>query len=315
MAARAPAIGMRFPDFYLVGAPKCGTTALYEFLRQHPDIFLPETKELLYFGSDLSYPTRLSEDAFLAYYADRRDERRAGAAHTAYLQSVRAADEIRARRPDADILVMLRDPAEMLPSWHSELLYETVEDIEDFEAALDAEADRRRGLHLTRTARNSYVESLYYSDVAAFSAQVERYFAAFGRSHVLVILHEDLRSDVDATYRGALEFLAVDASFTPEFGVLNSNKVVRSRALQKLYFASSTPGHRAARRLLPKRVRRKLLEANVRREPRAELPAHVRRRLNALFREDVGRLGALIGRDLSGWLTLHPSAPGESTTK
>jgi hypothetical protein len=309
LTGATPVKEAEFPDFYLVGAPKCGTTALYDFLRQHPDIFLPETKELLCFGSDLSYPTRLSEDDFLAYYAGRTGERRAGAAHTAYLQSVSAAEEIRARRPDADIIVMLRNPIEMLPSWHSELLYQTVEEIEDFGAALDAEADRRRGHRITRTARNSYVESLYYSDVAAFGKQVERYIDAFGRSQVHVILHDDLRSDVAATYRATLEFLAVDPCFGAEFRVLNENKVVRSRALQRLYFASSVPGHRVVRNLLPKRMRSRLLQRNVRREPRRELPEHLKRRLARVFRDDVARLGALIGRDLSGWI---PSSPDGS---
>src|SRR5579864_2296553 len=211
-----------FPDFYLVGAPKCGTTALYDFLRQHPEIFLPSTKELLFFGSDLSYPTRLSEKDFLAHYADRRGERRVGASHTAYLQSVRAAEEIRARRSDADILVMVRNPLEMLPSWHSELLLETIEDIEDLEGALDAENDRRQGLRLNRAARNSYVEALYYSEVAAFSYQVERYLDVFSAAHVHVILHDDLRRDPEGTYRAALAFLGVDDTFTPMFAVLNA---------------------------------------------------------------------------------------------
>src|SRR3954470_9290 len=197
----------------MVGAPKCGTTAFYDFLAQHPQIFLPATKELIFFGSDLSYPTRLSEAEFLAPFAGRRDGQVAGTAHTAYLQSRTAADEIRARRPDARIVIMLRNPVEMLPSWHSELRYETIEDIEDLEAALDAEPERRRGLRIPRNARNSYVESLYYSEGAAFSEQVERYFDAFGRARVHVILHEDLRGDQAAVYRDTLRFLDVDPSF------------------------------------------------------------------------------------------------------
>jgi hypothetical protein len=300
-----------FPDFYMVGAPKCGTTALYDFLRQHPEIFLPETKELLFFGSDLSYPSRLTEEGFLAHYAGRRGEKRAGAAHTAYLQSVKAAEEIRARRADADIIAMVRNPLEMLPSWHSELLYQTVEDIEDFEEALDAEADRRQGRRLTRTAHNSYVESLYYSEVAAFSGQVERYLNAFGRPHVHVIIHDDLRRDAAGAYRTTLEFLRVDTAFVPEFAIANPNKMVRSRILQNLYFATAAPGHRAIRKLLPRRVRRKLLEINVRREPRGELPDQLRRRLEQLFRDDVTRLGALIGRDLSGWIGAGSGGGGD----
>ncbi|MGH2837687.1 MAG: sulfotransferase domain-containing protein [Thermoleophilaceae bacterium] len=300
-----------YPDFYLVGAPKCGTTALYDFLGQHPQIFLPRTKELLHFASDLSYPTRLSENEFLAHFADRQGEQRAGTAHTAYLQSKRAAREIKSKRPDADIIIMLRDPAEMVHSWHSELVYETIEDIEDFEAALDAEPDRRLGTRIPKNALNSYVESLYYSDVAAFSEQVNRYLDAFGRSHMHVILNEDLRADPEATYRETLSFLGVDPTYVPEFGVLNPNKVVRSRTLQKVYFGTAAPGHRVIRKLIPRGVRQRLLAVNVRDEPRTEMPPDVRRRLEHLFRDDAARLGELIQRDLSGWLEPSSVSSGE----
>ena len=296
-------MSVEYPDFYLVGAPKCGTTALYDFLGQHPQIFLPRTKELLHFASDLSYPTRLSENEFLAHFSDRQGEQRAGTAHTAYLQSRRAASEIKSKRPDADIIIMLRNPVDMLHSWHSELLYETIEDIEDFESALDAEPARRRGERIPRSARNSYVESLYYTDVAAFGEQVQRYLDTFGRSHVHVILQDELSADPGATYRATVEFLRVDSSHVPQFGKLNVNKAVRSRMLQKLYFATAAPGHRAVRRLVPAPVRRRLLAMNARATPRPEMPSHVRRRLERVFRDDVARLGDLLGRDLSGWVS------------
>jgi hypothetical protein len=297
---------LELPDFYLVGAPKCGSTAVYEFLRQHPEIFLPRTKELLVYGSDLSFPTRLSEREFAAHFGERRDERRVGTAHTAYLQSRRAATEIKSRRPDADIIIMLRNPVAMLHSWHSELLYETIEDIEDFEAALDAEPDRRRGKRIPQKARQSYIESLYYSDVAAFGAQVKRYVDAFGRAHVHVILHDDLSADPHHTYRATLRFLGVDADFVPSFAVHNPNKAVRSRALQRLYFDTSTPGRRVVRSLIPSRMRQRLLTMNARHGPRPQMPPDVDRRLQRMFRDDILRLGELLGRDLSEWADPRP---------
>ena len=297
------------PDFYLVGAPKCGTSALYEFLRQHPDIYLPEEKELIVYGSDLSYRTRLSEQELLAHYAGRRDERRAGTSHTAYMQSRTAADEIKRARPDADILIMLRNPVEMVHSWHSELLYETIEDIDDFEAALDAEPDRRRGERIPRSARNNYVESLYYTDVAAFAGQVQRYLDAFGREHVHVILHDDFRADPAATYRATLDFLGVDPGHSPEFAEINVNKVVRHQRLQRLFFATDAPGHRAVKRLLPRPVRRRMLAMNAQAAPRPAMAAHVRRRLEDELRDDVARLGDLLDRDLSGWIARPAQVP------
>jgi hypothetical protein len=290
-----------FPDFYLVGAPKCGTTAMYDFLQQHPDLFLPDEKELLYFGSDLSYPSRLSRDQYLEHFSSRSTERSSGTAHTAYLQSRDAAKEIAAERPDAKIIIMLRNPVEMLASWHSELLYETIEDIEDFEEALDAEPSRRRGEHIPRGARKSYVESLFYTDVAAFAEQVERYLEVFGGSRVHVILHDDLTSDPSSAYVGTLSFLGVDPTFVPDFATLNANKVARSRLVQRVYYATSTPGHAAVKRLIPSAVRQRLLALNRREEPRSPTPDHVRDRIRSQLADDVTRLSALLGRDLSGW--------------
>jgi sulfotransferase family protein len=291
----------RYPDFYLVGAPKCGTTAFYDFLAQHPDIFVPEKKELLIFGTDLSYPSRLSEDAFLAHFAARDRERLAGTAHTAYLQSHRAAREIHAKRPDAKILVMVRNPVEVVHSWHSELLYETIEDIESFELALAAEPERRRGKRIPRNARNSYVESLFYTDVVSFGAQVQRYVDVFGRSQVHVIVHDDLRADPQGVYRSAVGFLGADPGFVPDFAVRNANKIVRNRLLQRLYFGTATPGHAVVRRLIPSRARRRLLAMNVREAPRAELEPALRSHLEEAFRPDVDELGRILGRDLSSW--------------
>ena len=294
-------MNLSYPDFYLVGAPKCGTTAFYDFLRQHPELFLPVKKELLTFGSDLSYPTFLSETQFLNHFSQRRRELRAGTSHTAYLQSTRAAQEIKAKRPDARIIAMLRDPVEMLYSWHSELLYQTIEDIPDFETALDAEGDRIAGKRIPSNARNSYAESLHYTRVAAFATQLERYFDIFGRERVHVIIHDDLLTQPADVYRETLRFLGVDPAFTPDFATRNANKVIRSQRLQRLYFATASPGHRVVRNLVPRGIRERLLAGNMREAKRSPMPPHVRRRLEDVLRPEITRLSVLLDRDFSAW--------------
>lgn len=291
----------RFPDFYLVGAPKCGTTTLYDTLRQHPQLQMPATKELLYFGSDLSFGNRPSAEEYLAQFAGLDRVGRVGTAHTAYLQSRRAPEEIHAVRPDARIIVMLRNPVEMLPSWHSELLYEAIEDLPDFEDALAAEPDRRRGFRLPKHAGNGYVEALYYRDVADFSAQVARYFDVFGREQVHVVLFDDLRTDPGGVARAVFEFLDVDPDFVPELTVSNANKALRSRKLQELFFHTEGSVRRAGRIVLPRSVRRRLVEMNTRTTPRAELSPEVRTRLEEEFRGEVARLSRLLDRDLGRW--------------
>jgi hypothetical protein len=296
------------PDFFIVGAPKCGTSAMYEFLRQHPALFLPEKKELLVYATDLSYPSRLTTAEFAEHFVAMSPDQLAGTAHTAYLQSTTAAGEIRRDHPDARILIMLRDPAQMLPAWHSELLFETIENIADFGAALAAEPDRRAGRRIPRNATNSYVEALFYSDVARFSPQVRRYLDAFGPERVHVVLHEDFVADASSTYRRTLEFLNVDSGFTPAFESVNANKVARSGVLQRAYFSTQIPGHRLVRALLPSRLRGILLAANRREQPRAALPSAGLQLIRKALADDVRELGELLGRDLSHWLAA-PSSP------
>src|SRR5687768_10729433 len=97
---------MRRPDFFIVGAPKCGTTAMYEYLRRSPDLFLPEVKELRYFGKDLQvrhFPSR-SLHEYLHFFRAAKPTQRVGTAYVWYLYSQTAAAEIAAFAPDAQIL-------------------------------------------------------------------------------------------------------------------------------------------------------------------------------------------------------------------
>jgi hypothetical protein len=292
------------PDFFIVGAPKCGTTALYEYLRRHPGVFMPFHKEPLYFGSDL-HPRygRMREEDYLALFRDAKPGQRVGEASAWYLYSRTAAGEIKAFAPEAQIIVMLRDPVEMMYAQHSQLLFNVQEEIADFGEALDAEPQRKRGERLP--AGPVRVENLFYRDAAHFAGQLERYYACFGRDQVHVIVHDDLRADTPGEYRRVLEFLGVDPDVTPDFETANPNKTVRSRLLQRIVYHPPGP----LRRIIPwlrrfplvHRLRGAVLAANSRQEPRRPLDPELRRRLSAEFAPEVSRLGELLGRDLSHW--------------
>jgi len=180
--------GMR-PNFFIVGAPKCGTTAFYEYLRLHPEIFMSVPKEPHYFGSDLLRKrARPTLSQYLSCFEGAELKKRVGEASVFYLYSSRAAAEIKEFCPEARIIIMLRNPVEMLYSLHSELLFTMYEDIVDFEAALEAEADRKLGLRVPRGAR--HVNYLFYRDIGRFSSQVQRYFDAFGRANAHLVVYD-----------------------------------------------------------------------------------------------------------------------------
>src|SRR5581483_10240451 len=159
---------IRRPDFFIVGAPKSGTTALSEYLKPHPQIFIPDIKDVSFFGSDLYFTMpRITAEEYAAAFAAARDELRVGEASVWYLYSKCAAAEIKEYSPDASIIIMLRNPVDMLYAQHSEFLYNCNEDIPDFGAALEAEAERKRGRRVP--ARAHLVQGLFYRETARYS--------------------------------------------------------------------------------------------------------------------------------------------------
>ncbi|MGH7858384.1 MAG: sulfotransferase, partial [Candidatus Binatia bacterium] len=121
----------RIPDFFIVGAPKCGTTAMNDYLAQHPDVFVPARKEMHFFGCDLVFTIpRITRDEYLQAFANWRGQKRIAEASVWYLYSRTAVREIREFSPAARILVMLRQPVDMMYSLHSQRIYNGTEDLE-----------------------------------------------------------------------------------------------------------------------------------------------------------------------------------------
>ncbi len=293
----------RLPDFFIVGAPKCGTTALYDYLSPHPDVFMPFHKEPLYFGADLTRRYgAMSESDYLALFRDARADQVVGEASAWYLYSTTAALEIQRASPEARIIVMLRNPVDVMHAQHSQLLFSEQEEIADFGEALAAEEDRAIGLRLPRGPIRP--ENLLYRRMVRFSEQLSRYIDVFGHDRIHVIIHDDLRRDTPREYRRVLEFLAVDPTFAPAFHASNENKLVRRRWLQRLIW--DPPLLRA---LIPvvrrypfvHRLRARLLAFNSVRAPRSPLEPILRGRLQQELVPEVEALGTLLGRDLSHW--------------
>ncbi|HUG49086.1 MAG TPA: sulfotransferase domain-containing protein [Candidatus Limnocylindria bacterium] len=305
---------MARPDFFLVGAFKSGSTALYEGLRRHPQIFMPFHKEPLYFGDDLTRRYgRMSEADYRRLFRDARPGQRVGEASTWYLYSTSAAREIKAFSPDAQILVVLRHPVDVMYAQHNQLIFNVIEDIPDFEEALAAEPERRAGRRLPAGPIN--IENLFYRHSVRFAEQLERYFEVFGRERVHVMLHDDLLRDGAAVVQRCLEFLGVDPSLAAAPPKANENRRVRSPLIQRLIFAPKLllPLAPLLRRFpFVRAVRTRLLELNSEIRQRRAMDPVLRGRLTDEMAPEIERLGRLIERDLSGWLETRQRAPLET---
>lgn len=298
----------RFPNFFIVGAPRCASTFMYTYLRQHPDVFMPEYKEPKFFCSDLDSGSEADanffmrdEKEYLALFADTRGAKRVGEACVFNLFSKVAAGRIKAKTHDAKIIIMLRDPVEQMYSFHSVRRRNATEDL-DFEAALAAEADRRQGRRLPRLARN--LKMYQYRAVASYADQVARYLDAFGRDSVHVIIFEDFLRDPAASYRATLEFLGVDPKFEPDLAVVNAHAANVSPRLAT--FVSDPSVVETLKRFVPRRLHQPLgrLRAvlrgwNRRSARRSPIDLNLRNRLRGELAPDVAQLSELLGRDLS----------------
>ncbi len=303
------------PDFFIVGHPKCGTTALYEMLRTHPQIFMPELKEPWFLASDMAarfQPPRSASppqslDEYLALFADALPGQRVGEASSTYLLSHTAAAEIARLRPDARIIAILREPAAFLRSLHLQLLRTHVETKKDFGRAIALEPARRRGRRVPR--RSHRPQLLLYSDHVRYAEQLRRYHDVFGREQVLVLIYDDFRRDNEGTVRAVRRFLGVEESVPVDVQEANPTvKRMRSQQLDELVNVISVgrgPVSRAVKATLkavtPGELRSAALRTAQRhvvngrpRPPDEKLMLELRRR----FKDEVVALSEYLDRDL-----------------
>ncbi len=297
------------PNFFIVGAPKCGTTALYEYLRVHPDIFMPpNVKEPHYFASEfqtLGMQIFRSLDAYLELFVDASDKKRIGEASVLYLYSDIAAQAIWEFDPNARLIAMLRNPIDMMYSLFYQERYSGNEVLTSFDEAVALESDRKAGLHVPP---RSVAKKLYYREIGRYSVQLERYYNRFGRDQVHVIIFDDFVHDSQKIYRETLEFLSVDPDYQVDFVVHNANKVPRSHALNRLRYYPPRwyrPIQSTIRKVLSAsaraRIRTTIRKFNTTNTSRPPMNPATRRQLQIEFRSEIEQLSALLDRDLTHW--------------
>jgi hypothetical protein len=306
---------MRRPNFFIVGAPKCGTTALSEYLRGHPNVFLTDPKEPHYFSSDFSgHRYARDEQDYLALFRYAAPEQqRLGEASVGYLYSRTALPAIREFSPDARVIAMVRNPVGMAISLHRQLLYARYEDVSDFETAWRLQAERRAGRRIPATCRAP--EFLQYADVCRLGQQVARLYTLFPREQIKVILFDDFIADTRRVYRETLEFLGLPDDHRATFPPINEAKKMRSTALSRLVVRGK-PLVVSTASLLRKTVGLNLFPMLRYLERLNQVPAvkqPIQRSLCeemlAVFREDIDLLAATLDRDLAVWLTVCKSFP------
>ncbi|HWX74450.1 MAG TPA: sulfotransferase [Solirubrobacteraceae bacterium] len=302
------------PDFFIVGHAKSGTSALYEMLRVHPQIFMPEGKEPWFLASDMRVrfqPRRTgvppqTEEEYLALFAGAAPGQRVGEASSCYLWSRTAASAIAELAPAARIIAILREPASFLRSLHLQLLRTHVESAKDLGKAMSLEPARAAGRRIPR--RSHRPQLLQYSDHVRYVEQLRRYDAVFAPEQKLVLIYDDFRRDNEGTIRTLLRFLDVDDGLAIDRLDVNPTVGMRSQSLDELVHSVSVgrgPASRAAKTALKaltsRNVRRDALQLTQRHLVHGAAPAADERftaELRRRFKGEVEALSEYLDRDL-----------------
>jgi len=273
-------------------------------------VFISQPKELNYFDTDFKTKQRVCDLAdYLSKFAQAEGQICAEGS-TSYLYSKAAAKNIHRFNPDAKIIIMLRNPVEVMQSLHSQLLFNgSSEDVQDFAKAIALEPARKQGKSIP--ARCAVPEMLLYSEVVSFAEQVQRYIDLFGEEQIKIILFKDFKSKTAAVYRETLEFVGADHTFETSFVKINANKKARSPFLQSLlkYPPAKVlelgkyllPIPRAQRRQLLETAKASLKQINTQKTSRSPIEASLQKKLTADLKPDIQQLESLIDRDLSAW--------------
>lgn len=297
------------PNFLIIGAAKSGTSSLYRYISQHPDIFMSPVKEPHFFGYEDAPPQAQGPDDFVntaitnidAYkelFAGVTAERAIGEASPTYLYLPRAQERIRVHVPGAKLIAILRHPADRAFSAYMHVMRDHRETAVDFREALSLEDER--------IAAN-WGPIWHYTAAGFYSQQLSRFYEHFDRDQIRVYLYDDFAENPVRLVQDIFDFLGVDSQFTPDMRYrVNVSGVQKSKSTEFLIdnlFSRPNPVRAAARRLLSEDVRWKFTtRVRNRNLVKQTIPPDVRVELTEKFRDDILNLQDLLHRDMSPWL-------------
>ena len=289
------------PNFLIVGAAKAGTTSLHEYLRQHPEIFMPEWKELSFFiGNPCGLLHRVkNERLYFKVFADAKKYKAVGEASTGYLFDEAAAQMIRDKLGLIKIIIILRDPVAMSYSLYNQQVRKEGETCVAFESALAAEEGRRQSENFRQRCYGWHANYYYYHRGLYFE-QVKRYLDIFGEERVKIILFDELAEATVNAVKDVYMFLGVDDTFVPDIKVHNpAGGIIRIPKFWEDYGLFL----KTYQFLFSKNVFKKIphLIRNIGRKPPRPINPETAHDLRQKFQNDICRLERLIGKDLAAW--------------
>ena len=299
---------MTMPNFLIIGAAKSGTTALYNYLTQHPMVFMSRPKEPNFFavvGEKLEFcnpdgtPALINKnrfrdiDAYHKIFDDVKDERAIGEASVLYLSHTKAAERIRKYVPNAKLIAILRNPVDAA---YSAFLMTRGFGIEPFRDFHDALQDQERRI------RNNCFDGVYL-EPRFYYRHLTRYSSLFGREQLHIYLYDDFQDAPQQILKNIYQFLEVDDSFVPNSSIrINVSGVPKSMMLHQFLTGRTSPIVRRISPFLAQGVLRGFRNLRAWNLSKPPLSPELRMRLVEIFRQDILRLQDFTGHNLTHWL-------------
>ena len=299
---------MKNPNFFIIGAPKCGTTSLYFWLLEHNKIFMPNIKEPHFFASELKSRKVQTLSRYKKLFENANDNHLAvGEASTGYLFSQEAVPRIESRYSGVKYIVMLRNPIDMAQSLHEQEIRCGAEHVRDFETAWRLSPERRRGREVHFGCESP--KRLDYMNRCSLGSQLERLLSTVSRSRVLILFLEDIRKESRNEYEKSLDFLSVPTDNRSKFPVRNESKEVKYPTLRRLI--------RNAGRV--RNIVKSILgidslfgvgamsfinEKSSSRKNNKSIDKELETEMCIYFEKDVSKVESITGRDLSQWIKI-----------
>ena len=301
---------MTLPNFLIIGAAKSGTTSLYSYLNQHPQIYFSPFKEPRFFaleGLEINYqgPAQIINqkaintlEEYQKLFAAVKDEKAVGEASTLYLYSEQAPKKIKQYLPDVKIIAILRNPIDRAYSSYSHLVRDGFETL-SFAEALQQEKQR---------VTQNWSPLWHYQQRGFYYQQLARYYDLFDEAQIRVYLYDDFVKNTPQVVADIFDFLGVDPNFIPDTDKkMNVSGVPKNKVFHQI-ITKDNPLKSVVKQFLPQSVRQKLYKkiksSNL--EKQSAMSPEIRRQLAEVFEQDIAQLEKLLQRDLSTWLDYAP---------
>jgi hypothetical protein len=306
---------------FIAGAPRCGTTSIARYLRAHPDVCFSNTKEPHFFAAqdlrDLSDSDlrRVVQEQYLdRFFPHRRSSSMLAEGSVSYLYFPERLEPLLRLWPRAKFIISLRSPFQMIPSLHQRLYYIGQESENDLERAWKLVPTRREGLGIPKQCSDPRL--LDFWEIGQLGKHLDRFLSTVGRECCFVSVFDDFKADPAGQYRRLLNFLELPDDGRTEFPRFRESRGCKSIRLQRLLrrppavavkaLGFSTDETTAPTALKGQSVvlemRKRLLRWNRAPAPPPVITPSLLNEMRGEFREDIGLLGTLLGRDLSHWL-------------